>query len=790
MSLVSRSIPTLINGVSQQPNTLRLPTQAEAQENFFSSVVEGLIDRPPTQHITQLYNGTIGDANPHFINRSASERYCVLFRNGALTVHDLAGVQKTVNTPDGTSYLTCSDPSTDLRIVTLADYTFVLNRTVVAQLEAGVTAARPKEGLVFVKQGQYGAQYAVYVDGILRADKTTSTTNVADIATDVIAEDLRADLVTNLGAGWTITRNASVIHIQKASGDFTLKTGDGQGGANLQSFKDATQTFTSLPATAPTNFQIAVIGTAENQDVNYFVKFVPSTTGETFGEGAWEETVGFGVQTQINPATMPHLLVRENDGTFTFAQAAWDDLTVGDMYSAPAPSFIGNVIEDLFLFKSRLGILAGDSQIYSETGGYFNFWPTTVTTILDSDRIDYTQSHNKVPLLKNAVAFDEKTIVFSEQTQFVAQGNPTFTAKTMQSDPTTEFISRTTCKPVGLGKNLYFVFPREDESDSTVAGYDGIREYFVDSTTAVKDAVDITAQVPKYIPAGVFRLIPSSSESVLMALTKGDPTAIYVYKYFYAGEEKLQSSWFRFRLGTGITAVLGGEFINSVLYLVIQRGDGVYLEKMNFAPGVVDQGQTYITHLDRRVNETQCTVSYDSGTNYTTVTLPYQIDGTIKCVTREVNPGQLLTLQQTAPAAVRLVGDYSTAKLHFGQSFLRSYTLSKFYLREERGSTTVVNTTGRLQIRTAAVIYAKTGTFTVEIQRENSDTDLRVFTGLILGAGSTVLGSIPLPDGKYQFPVLCQNTQVTITIWTDSFLPCHLISVDWEGEYYGRARRG
>lgn len=47
MPLVNKAISNLINGVSQQPETLRLPSQCEAQINGFSSVVEGLKKRPP-----------------------------------------------------------------------------------------------------------------------------------------------------------------------------------------------------------------------------------------------------------------------------------------------------------------------------------------------------------------------------------------------------------------------------------------------------------------------------------------------------------------------------------------------------------------------------------------------------------------------------------------------------------------------------------------------------------------------------------------------------------------------
>lgn len=54
MTLISTSIPNLINGVSQQPPSIRLVTQAEKQENGLSSVVDGLTKRPP-QNTLALY---------------------------------------------------------------------------------------------------------------------------------------------------------------------------------------------------------------------------------------------------------------------------------------------------------------------------------------------------------------------------------------------------------------------------------------------------------------------------------------------------------------------------------------------------------------------------------------------------------------------------------------------------------------------------------------------------------------------------------------------------------------
>ena len=54
MGLVSKSIPNFINGVSQQPPSLRLESQGEVQENGLSDVVDGLKKRPPSKFVKQF----------------------------------------------------------------------------------------------------------------------------------------------------------------------------------------------------------------------------------------------------------------------------------------------------------------------------------------------------------------------------------------------------------------------------------------------------------------------------------------------------------------------------------------------------------------------------------------------------------------------------------------------------------------------------------------------------------------------------------------------------------------
>ena len=130
MPLVSRTIPNLVQGVSQQPEVLRLPSQAGEQVNGFSSVVEGLKKRPNTKYIAKISSSSLSNAFIHTINRDLNERYVVVVTNGSVAVYDIDGVSKTVvNQTNATNYLTSTNPREDFRAVTVADFTFILNKT-------------------------------------------------------------------------------------------------------------------------------------------------------------------------------------------------------------------------------------------------------------------------------------------------------------------------------------------------------------------------------------------------------------------------------------------------------------------------------------------------------------------------------------------------------------------------------------------------------------------------------------------------------------------------------------
>lgn len=208
MTLVSKNIPNLINGVSQQPPALRLASQAEAQENGFSDIVDGLKKRPPTQLKNKLkktnptgtaYLSTteINRSHFHTYKRSTVEQYTVVTDPVApkMYVYDIdgnlryesgvaswnaAGAQIAANS-DNTSlaaYLgTGAIDNTQVAATSVADYTFFVNKEkVVAKNTSTPSNVRPWEGMFYLKQMNFAKTYTckildstgtIVVDGYL-----------------------------------------------------------------------------------------------------------------------------------------------------------------------------------------------------------------------------------------------------------------------------------------------------------------------------------------------------------------------------------------------------------------------------------------------------------------------------------------------------------------------------------------------------------------------------------------------------------------------------------------------
>lgn len=184
MPLLHTSIPNLAQGVSQQPDNLRYPGQCDEQINAWSTVVEGLVKRPNSRF---LYDTGLGNTSntqldnlfTHYVNRDDQNQYVITYDTvNGLKAFDLTQDVKTsihINAPSvaASTYLSVAssaNPLQDLRALTIADSTFLVNTKKTVAKETGdefKSISLDTEALIFVKQGDYEKAYSIYLDGQL-----------------------------------------------------------------------------------------------------------------------------------------------------------------------------------------------------------------------------------------------------------------------------------------------------------------------------------------------------------------------------------------------------------------------------------------------------------------------------------------------------------------------------------------------------------------------------------------------------------------------------------------------
>ena len=818
MAVISRAIPTLLRGISQSSDALKQPDHADIQDNADSNPVLGLTKRSGFQYVTALSSSTLGNVHIQTINRDANERYVAIFSNGNVKVYELDGTEKTVNKPDGTAYLNTSTPRSVIKTVTIADFTFVVNTSITTAMDSTLSGGTGTKAIIFINQATANTTYSVTIDGVTVTDNTSGDST---LSTDTVAADLKTGLDSGL-TGFTIVRNGPVLYVRKNdNSNFSIDGSDTQGDTKMTIIKDSVQRFTDLPTVSPHGYVVEVKGDEDTNFDNYYVKFVGNntTTDGVVEEGQWEETVEAGIQFKFDYATMPHVLVRQADGNFRFAKVdgdsytlsgvtytlpKWGERTVGDIVSAPNPSFIGNKINNVFFFRNRLGFLAGDNVVLSRVSEFFNFFPETVISVLDSEPIDVAASHTKVAILKSAVTMGEKLILFSEQTQFVLTSSAdNLTPKTANVIVATEFESSAAAQPVGSGSSIYFLTEK--------GSFAGIREYIIQGESQIRDAANVTIHVPRLIPTNVFKMAVSTNQDILVVLGSDNPNKLYVYRWLYGGDgQKALSAWFTYTINTN-RSILNIDFIGTDLFAVIEEANKVTLEKIPFETEFREPNANFEYHLDHKVTEatTGVSVSYNSGTGLSTFTVPYRLRANMNIVGRYLGTGETSTfvdaqgntktlvsgqvlsttnLTNGSTSTITATGDFRNSKFIIGEPYEMHYRFSKQRLTEQgAGSPEYVG--GRLQIHHFYIKYEDAGFFKVEVTPENRDTSIHKFTGRLLGSASASIGQINLDTGTFKVPIMSKSDRVDIDIKNDTFLPTRLASAEFEGVFHIRSRR-
>ena len=494
-------------------------------------------------------------------------------------------------------------------------------------------------------------------------------------------------------------------------------------------------------------------GNDNNGFSTYYVKYT--------GGHAYEETIKPGIPYKVNPKTMPHGLVRVGEGAFVFKALAWTDRTTGDEDSAPAPSFVGGKIRRMFFHRNRLGILMEQNIILSAAGDFFRFWPKSALENLDDDPIDIGVGSNSVVSLQAVAEFDKSLLLFSRHEQFIMEsGDNYLTPKSVAVTATTAYEVPDNVCPARAGSTVYFA----SDKDSHVS----MREYYVQPENLVPDAADVTAHCPEYVPTGSHQLFSSNVLNTLVYHAEVEPSSLYLYRFYWNGNQKAQSSWSRWTFDGNI---LGISVFDTEVFYFAARGGQVLLEKVSLDTPRNSGVLQFPVFLDHRITVEG---TYNLIDNTTRWTLPYKTEGAATLVS--VAEGiEVSTLGNEGDFTITRKGDYSGRPFYAGVKYKSYFGLSEPYFKDQRNGAILAD---KLQYRAITLSFRDTGYFRVEYTPLYRQTFIRDYTAVIVGMSK--LGVVSLMSGEERMLVSGRSKGMSVNIINDSYLPSTFQSASLE----------
>lgn len=783
MPLITQSIKNLKDGISQQPDILRFSDQGEEQVNCWSSESDGLQKRPPTVWKKRLSIDVGTNPKFHLINRDEVEQYYLVFNGSNIQVVDLAGNQYAVT--GDMEYVTTISPRDDIRVITVADYTFVVNRKKV--VKSGTDKSHPgyntkSRALINLRGGQYGRTLKVGINGGVKVEhKLPSGSNATDdppkVDAQYIGGQLR-DLLVAAYPSYTFDLGSGFLLITAPSGTDinSVETEDGYANQLINPVLDTVQTVAKLPLAAPNGYIIRIQGETNSTADEYYVRYDSNTK-------TWKETVAPGVTIGFDESTMPHALVRQADGSFIFKELDWSGRGAGNDETNPMPSFVDSTINDVFFYRNRLGFLSGENVIMSRPAGYFAFFPKSVATLSDDDPIDVAVSHPRISVLKYAVPFSEQLLLWSDEIQFVLTSSGVLTSKSIQLDVGSEFALGDNARPFAVGRSVFFSAPR--------GSFTSIKRYFaVADVTDVKDADDTTGHVLSYIPNGVFDIQGTGTENFVSVNTTGAYNRLYIYKFLFRDGVQLQASWSHWQFEEG-EKVLASAAIGSTIYLVKQHSAGVDLEHLTFIKEATDFAtEPYRLHIDSKVtltipdgsfNPDDFMTTVDIGSAYGGVAPPKGLYYLVDSQGAYVSLGVI-----DSASSVEVKGDWSGRTVFIGRAYNMRYKFSRFLIKQEDESGVQTEDTGRLQLRRAWVNYQDTGALRLTVRNGE-----REFVNTLNGytISQQTLGTSNIGDGQFRFAMNGNAMTTSLTLESYYPTPVSIIGCGWEASYAKKAQR-
>jgi len=490
-----------------------------------------------------------------------------------------------------------------------------------------VTTYEGVSGIAYFKTPKNPDNGTISMASILNGLATAVNSSLANVDAEVIGSGLYLDGTAADGVnflGGAVNENMSVIG-QKA------------------------QDITRLPAMNKHGYVAQISNTADLDTDDYYVKF--EANNGTSGAGSYEETVrphnfdGSGSDDMVlglDPATMPHALINNRNGTFTFVKLDlstansqgndnyWKNREVGDNNSNRFPSFQGSTIQEMFFHRNRLGLISGENIVMSQPGSYFNLFIVSAISASDDNPIDITVSDIKPAFINHVLPIQKGMMMFSDSGQFLLfTESDIFSPKTVRLKKVSSYECDQTIQPVDLGTSVLFT--------SNVSAYARAFEATVIDDDTPPNILEQTRVVPEFLPKDITKSTNSASIGIVTYGKKGD-TSVYHYKYYNAGNNREQSAWYSWTLTGTMQHMLytAGSFFTVTLhdgsyklcrheYVADADNTRAYVLGTGTVGSPLETSRQFEAHLDNMTIATNVAGSAQTTTapEKTVLTIPY-----------------------------------------------------------------------------------------------------------------------------------------------------------------------
>ena len=683
----------------------------------------------------------------------------------------------------------------DIELLTLNDYTFVLNKKKNTQMLADRSPDNGNEGFVIISVVAFNANYTVEINGVDHSFTTASATSSAAVDTNAIVTGL-VTAINGGTTGATATAVGAGIHISHPSPLTSFAASGGGSETGVYSFQTTIASQTLLPNQCKNGYILKIVNNADISLDDQYVKF-ETEGGGTFGQGVWVETIAPDLEFKLDPYTMPQQLVRQANGVFKLSPVDWTDRLVGDDRTNPEPSFIGFPIANIFFHRNRFGAISRDTVFLGRAGDFFNFFVTTSAAVTPDDPIDLTAVTQQPVNLHHVQETSIGLVLFSETEQFLLS-----TASDLLSPTAVKLntLSKYECDPdmpvVNMGPTLAFV--------SKTPLWTRLFEITDIRDDQPPKFFETSSYVSELVPSAVDSLIASPALSLVSFGCVGKKT-LYQYRFYQTNQERL-SSWYKWELSGKL---LNQFFDVSTMYVITFTANNlVHVESIDMTQEreegflTLRTGEKTDTCLDLfNVNPRR---EYIAATDKTRIFLPYHHDSTSSLKLALVNIGTYIGSVQTGASSqtvgsveyptvntsgtdhfVETQGDQRGRNLILGYVYDMTVTMPTFYVGQSDGGSYRTDTTAELIIHRIKVDVTLSGPVTYSVVIQGRDTFTEVVNVTL--PAQYLLNSVNMtPSGTHEIPVYQRNKNLTFKIVGDTPFPVSLLGMSWEGKYVQR----